>query len=269
MHALRWTSVLLFLPLAACLEMSSDQARSGVGAGEEFELELECGGGPVGPIDVEFRCTEVDVDSCKELSNVVLEFADGTHEKIDDLSGHSGTFAGSGDNEGKEIVGVWVKAGNNNSGDGPGYGERFDAPEGTCEEEEVECPGGPTGPIEVEFDCASIDVASPCRELSNVVLEFADGTHEKFDDLSGHSGTFAGTGDNEGKEIVGVWVKAGNNASGDGPGYGERFDAPGDLCEADVDGEDDGDDDGYDDEDDDDGHGDEDDDDEDDYGECS
>jgi hypothetical protein len=171
MHALRWTSVLLFLPLAACLEMSSDQARSGVGAGEEFELELECGGGPVGPIDVEFRCTEVDVDSCKELSNVVLEFADGTHEKIDDLSGHSGTFAG--------------------------------------------------------------------------------------------------TGDNEGKEIVGVWVKAGNNASGDGPGYGERFDAPGDLCEADVDGEDDGDDDGYDDEDDDDGHGDEDDDDEDDYGECS
>lgn len=33
---------------------------------------------------------------------------------------------------GGTVVGVWVKAGENHSGDGPGYGERFDAPEGAC-----------------------------------------------------------------------------------------------------------------------------------------
>jgi hypothetical protein len=60
------------------------------------------------------------------------------------------------------------------------------------------------------------------KELSNVVLEFADGTHQKFDGLSGYTGTFEGTGDNAEKEIVGVWIKSGCNHSGDGPGYGER-----------------------------------------------
>ena len=38
--------------------------------------------------------------------------------------------------------------------------------------------------------------------------------------------TFAGIGEHAGKEIVGIWVKSGCNASGDGPGYGERFDSP-------------------------------------------
>jgi hypothetical protein len=59
------------------------------------------------------------------------------------------------------------------------------------------------------------------KDLSNVVLEFADGTHQKFDGLSSYSGTFSGTEGNSNKEIVGVWIKSGCYQSNDGPGYGE------------------------------------------------
>ncbi len=65
------------------------------------------------------------------------------------------------------------------------------------------------------------------KDLSNVVLEFADGSHQKFEGLSSYSGTFQGTGEHAGKEVVGVWVKSGCNTSSDGPGYGERIDNPG------------------------------------------
>lgn len=63
------------------------------------------------------------------------------------------------------------------------------------------------------------------KDLSNVVLQFEDGSKdEKWDDLDvGESSTFYGTGKNFGKKITAVWVKAGCNASGDGPGYGEYF----------------------------------------------
>ncbi|MEZ6050230.1 MAG: hypothetical protein R3C02_02415 [Planctomycetaceae bacterium] len=74
--------------------------------------------------------TSVYVESTKDLSNVVLEFEDGTHYKFDNLNqGKTGTFEGIGANTGKVIAGVWVKSGCNSSGDGPGYGERFDSPE--------------------------------------------------------------------------------------------------------------------------------------------
>lgn len=66
------------------------------------------------------------------------------------------------------------------------------------------------------------------KDLSNVVLEFADGSQQKFDDLSGYSGTFQGTGENAGKEVTTVWIKSGCNKSNDGPGYGERIDNLGD-----------------------------------------
>ncbi len=62
---------------------------------------------------------------------------------------------------------------------------------------------------------------SSTKDLSNVVLNFEDGTHQKFDGLSGYTGTFSGTGQNNGKCIVGVWIKSGCNSSNDGPGYGE------------------------------------------------
>ena len=263
--------------------------------GDPDECSLDCPrGGPTGPIAVRFECYEVHIASCKELSNVVVEFKDGEHYKYDGLEGHYGTF-GAGD---KEIVGVWVKAGNNSSGDGPGYGERFDSDaecdnggtggtggdggtggaggmaghpgaggaggnggtggedcycdcddsdsdsDSDCEDSDsdcgddcdddacdcdygcdcnvdIECPqGGKYGHIEVEFECHEAHIAS-CKELSNVVIEFADGEHRKFDELDGHCATL-GVGE---REIAGVWVKAGNNKSGDGPGYGERFDS--------------------------------------------
>jgi hypothetical protein len=96
--------------------------------------------------------------------------------------------------------------------------------------EDLACPhGGAVGKIEVAFDCFEITTVS-CKDLSNVVIELADGSRQRFDGLSGQRGVFSGTGDHAGAQIVGVWVKAGNNKSGDGPGYGERFDAPTQEC---------------------------------------
>lgn len=96
---------------------------------------LECPrGGPVGPVEVDFACTEVHVRACKELSNVVIELEGGARERFEDLEGHTGTFSGTGVNAGLPVVRVWVKAGRNHSGDGPGYGERFEAEDGGCEE---------------------------------------------------------------------------------------------------------------------------------------
>lgn len=65
--------------------------------------------------------------------------------------------------------------------------------------------------------------AQSTMDLSNVVLKFSDQTTQKFDGLSGTSITLSGTGANQGKCIVGIWVKSGCNLSGDGPGYGEWF----------------------------------------------
>ncbi len=75
-------------------------------------------------ITVEFRCGEVYVESSKDLSNVVVQYADGRTHKYDDLNtGKAGTF---GFDEEGTITTVWVKSGRYQSGDGPGYGVRFD-----------------------------------------------------------------------------------------------------------------------------------------------
>lgn len=65
------------------------------------------------------------------------------------------------------------------------------------------------------------------KDLSNVVLEFADRSHQKFEGLSGYTKTFRGTGQNASKDIIGVWIKSGCNSGGGGPGYGERINNPG------------------------------------------
>jgi len=84
-------------------------------------------------------------------------------------------------------------------------------------------PNHPATPqVSVEYRYKSVYVTSS-KDLSNVVLEYHDGTHQKFEGLSGHSQVFQGTGSNSGKAIYKVWVKSGNNASGEGPGYGEPF----------------------------------------------
>lgn len=76
-------------------------------------------------IVVTFKDREVYIESTKDLSNVVLEFDNGYRYKFDGLSGRTGTFRGTGSYNGRKIVGCWVKSGQNSSGDGPGYGERF------------------------------------------------------------------------------------------------------------------------------------------------
>lgn len=94
--------------------------------GDDEDCVLECPipSGPTAPIAVHFDCTQVHVVSCKDLSNVVLEFDDGEHYKFDDLElGNYGTF----ELDGRIISIAWVKAGNNASGEGPGYGEHFDS----------------------------------------------------------------------------------------------------------------------------------------------
>jgi len=91
--------------------------------------------------------------------------------------------------------------------------------------------------LEVEIDtvvtnCLSVVTAqfmgkhqrtfvSSDMDLTNVVLQFSDGTTQKFDGLSGMTGAFAGTGAHVGKCITGIWVLSGCNESGDGPDYGE------------------------------------------------
>ena len=77
-------------------------------------------------IQVTFKYKEIYVESTKDLSNVVLEFTDGSTQKHDGLSGLSGTFKGTGSYAGKKISNCWIKSGSNASGDGPGYGELFD-----------------------------------------------------------------------------------------------------------------------------------------------
>jgi len=111
----------------------------------EGSIVLDCVPGSVGEIHVVFECDAITIYSCKDLSNVVVEFEDGTRQRTEGLQGQTGTFSGNGDQDGQRIVGVWVKAGNNRSGDGPGYGQRFDAPEGDCEPPDEAGSGGSGG----------------------------------------------------------------------------------------------------------------------------
>lgn len=69
----------------------------------------------------------VTITSTKDLSNVVVSRSTG-RTKYDGLSGKTFTVPA----DGADVV--WVKSGNNKSGDGPGYGERFDLAGPTLEE---------------------------------------------------------------------------------------------------------------------------------------
>ena len=77
-------------------------------------------------IHVTWKKDTIYVESTKDLSNVVLKFSNGYTQKFDGLTGTTGTFSGTSWLSGKTIVTCWVKSGSNSSGDGPGYGERFD-----------------------------------------------------------------------------------------------------------------------------------------------
>jgi hypothetical protein len=83
--------------------------------------------------------------------------------------------------------------------------------------------------VHAEFHCGSVTIYT-CKDLSNVVLEFEDGHRERFDNQSGHTNVFSGTGANLAMRVTRVWIKAGANQSGEGPGFGERSDAPPESC---------------------------------------
>lgn len=130
------------------------------------DLECIAGGGKVSQVKVAFDCHEITTVSCKDLSNVVLEFADGSRQRFEGLSSQRGVFFGTGRHEGATITSVWIKAGANFSGDGPGYGQRFDAPADSCSPPPTdECivadgscnPGNPPPPPPPEDDCFVAD----------------------------------------------------------------------------------------------------------------
>jgi hypothetical protein len=103
------------------------------GSQRDAGLVLDCvQGGPVSEVHAEFHCGSVTVYTCKDLSNVVLEFDNGQRERFEGLSGHANVFSGTGANANARVTRVWIKAGANQSGEGPGYGHRSDAPDESC-----------------------------------------------------------------------------------------------------------------------------------------
>ena len=200
-------------------------------------------------VSATFRCTAVDVTSTKhDLSNVVLRF-EGGDQKFEGLRGTTGTFSGTGAFADKPIKAVFVKAGNNKSTEGPGYGEQIVPSTDTCGQSgqagasntggsntggsnETPDPAkeskGDSAVVGATFSCdnKTVDVTST-KDISNVVLLLSDGREIKFDGLSGTSKTFTAPA---GTTIVAVWIKSGSNASGDGPGYGEKVMASGAGC---------------------------------------
>jgi hypothetical protein len=111
-------------------------------AGPDGGVVLDCSPGSLTTIHVEFTCDSITVYTCKDLSNVVIEVADGERQRVEGLNGQVNSFSVP---VGQTITGVWVKSGNNKSGDGPGYGERFDAPEQDCDPPQAGSGGGGTG----------------------------------------------------------------------------------------------------------------------------
>ncbi len=182
-----------------------------------------------------------------EISNIVLGFGGDEATKYDNLNGYEYKI------EQDAVETVWVKSGNNDSGDGPGYGERFeckDAAGGVLVDDETAADGGDgdgavkakgkknndggddgnaVAPVEADLEAADSGIAVACtassiyvsttvHDISNIVVALQDGTHVKYDNLKGKSYTVPEA------NVVTVWVKSGDNDSGDGPGYGERFD---------------------------------------------
>jgi len=82
----------------------------------------------IADIDVEYTsCSEAEIVSSKDISNIVIELDNGDIIKIEDVD--SQTYALD---MGENIANIWVKSGANGSGDGPGYGEKFESEGGSA-----------------------------------------------------------------------------------------------------------------------------------------
>jgi Flp pilus assembly protein TadG len=173
-----------------------------------------------GQATVTFKFDKVDVTASGQILAVTLKFDNGLTQTHPGTGSSSGTYQGTGPwYSGRDITNVDVTflPGDEGTpvtivGAEPTHG---------CEPQ-----------IEVTFsgDGKTIEVTSD-KDLSNVVLAFENGHHYKFDGLTGLTGTFSGTGSYSGMTITTAWIKSGCNHSSDGPGYGERFDAPSGMAE--------------------------------------
>ncbi len=113
-------------------------------------------------VSVEFNSdfTTVSVTSDKQLSNVVLQFCDGSvNYKFDNLSLYTQIFS----YESKVISGVWVKSGCNQSNDGPGYGVFFKS-DTSCKD----CAGIPGGNARVDECGVCGGDGSSCADCAGV-----------------------------------------------------------------------------------------------------
>ncbi len=81
---------------------------------------------------------------------------------------------------------------------------------------------GGLGDVLCAFDQSVVNVKTT-GQLSVVTVRFVDGTVQTFENLSGQSGNFRGTGGYADKAIAGVWVKT----AGETQGYGRYFGAEG------------------------------------------
>lgn len=77
--------------------------------------------GTLPQIYVTFQNTQVYVESSKPLQQVKLQFSGGATQTFTGLSALTGTFKGSGSNNGKQVTNAWVKSANNSTN-----GEQFD-----------------------------------------------------------------------------------------------------------------------------------------------
>lgn len=173
-----------------------------------------------GQATVTFKFDKVDVTASGQILAVNLAFDNGLAQTHAGTGSSSGTFQGTGPwFSGRDITAVEVTF--LPGGEGVPVTITGAEPTRRCEPQ-----------IEVTFsgDGKSIEVSAD-KDLSNVVLEFENGHHYKFDGLNGLTGTFSGTGAYSGMTIKTAWIKSGCNNSSDGPGYGDRFDAPSGIGE--------------------------------------
>lgn len=133
---LRSTAVLVVMAMLTVLTAVPAGARGSDRSVADVTVEVDCDAGTI------------EITSSKELSNIVYSIG-GEHSRIefeDDPAPYSYSLPLDG------VETVWVKSGNNHSGDGPGYGERFDIPADACQPADADGDGYPA-----DTDCDDSD----------------------------------------------------------------------------------------------------------------
>ncbi|RYZ20420.1 MAG: T9SS type A sorting domain-containing protein, partial [Chitinophagaceae bacterium] len=170
-------------------------------------------GGGNGEVKTEFTCTSVKVTSTGDpLAYAVLVFADNTRERFDNLNGTSGTFAGTGDNAGKTIKGIFVKTSAMMETDCNGCGDYF--------KNTANCNGnGGGGTAEVSVNCTTATVSSDVI-IETVTLAFDDGSVQVFE-INAKTASVSPINEYEGYFIMGAYVQLQGGTTVTTTEYGE------------------------------------------------